>query len=179
MAPAPAATVAPAATPTPAPAQGIASITWRSFLQDGVREFEIYRADRREGPWERVNSPDELFLGRAFLDAMEGDEPVSYTFTDRTVVPGRSYWYYIGKVDLAGRRSRYTRTPLHVVARDANAPVPVATATPAPPRVAPPPPDPTRLPPTPTPAPTQAPAAPTPTPIPTFTAPADSPLPTF
>jgi hypothetical protein len=98
--------------------QGEITIRWTTYWQNNVDRFEVYRGESRDGPWEMV-SGDELIQGEAFLNSYTGEtEPVEYVFTDDGLKAGEAYWYYIGKVDLTGRRSRYTRNPKRWVAVD-------------------------------------------------------------
>jgi len=158
-------------------------LRWYSFYQENVARFEVYRGPSREGPWERVSTEAQLLMGQGFYQAENPDDAPEYVFEDTDVSDGQTYWYYIGKVDLVGRRARYTRHPIMAVARAQRAGQ--AEPTVARVRVAPPPPVPGRMPTpppplaTPAPTPTPAPAQPLPTPSPSFPAPAEAGLETF
>lgn len=92
---------APAPSPTPA-AESSAEVElqWTARNEEGVYGYLVYRSQRREGPYRRVN-PD-------IIHARHDTPPAtsSYRFVDVKVEPGRTYYYYLDTVSDGGLKQR-------------------------------------------------------------------------
>ncbi|RMF24244.1 MAG: fibronectin type III domain-containing protein, partial [Bacteroidetes bacterium] len=83
---------------------------WEAPSRD-IRGFEIFRAERREGPYEKVHPPDELLL-----------RPRN-EWLDRHIREGQERHYFLRSVGKNGRRSRPSDT-LSVLLPDESPPSP-------------------------------------------------------
>lgn len=102
---APGASPAPVPTPpavpppvTGKPGERRARLVWTATREDQTYGYLVYRADRREGPFQRLN-PKVVQVGA-------GPTRGSYAYEDETVEAGRSYFYYLESVDRGGRKRR-------------------------------------------------------------------------
>lgn len=77
------------------------TLRWRTASEVDNFGFDIYRATKEEGPFERIT--DEPVAG-----AGTTDEPQSYVFVDDTIDPRRGYHYYIESISMAGVRERFS-----------------------------------------------------------------------
>jgi len=75
-------------------------LRWTASEEDGVYGYLVYRADRREGPFRRVNQ-EIIHVAR---DQSEGAG--TYRFVDTTVAAGRTYFYYLDAVSMGGLKQR-------------------------------------------------------------------------
>ena len=83
-------------------------LKWKIGNGTSVYGFQIFRADAESGPFVLVNpSP---------VRAVSTDEAMNYQWRDVTAVSGRSYWYYVGVVELTGAKQRLTG-PQNAVAK--------------------------------------------------------------
>ena len=103
----PAKGVLPAPLPTPPPVpppvtgkpgERRARLVWSATQEDQTYGYLVYRADDREGPFLRVN-PKVVQVGSG---AVQG----SYTYEDESVVPGRTYFYYLESLDKGAQKRR-------------------------------------------------------------------------
>jgi len=94
-------------TPTPTPtASGDPAdppqvvLRWTASQEDGVYGYLVYRADRRAGPFRRVN--------REIIHVQRGQPEAAgaYRFVDTAVEPGRTYFYYLDVVSMGGLKQR-------------------------------------------------------------------------
>ena len=95
----------PSPTPTPLPDAAEASsphvlLEWSAAREDGVYGYLIYRAERREGPFRRLN----LDIVHARPDGPGGVS--SYRYVDADVEPGRTYYYYLDTLTMSGLKQR-------------------------------------------------------------------------
>lgn len=97
----------PASVPTPPPVpppvtgkpgERRARLVWTAAQEDQTFGYLVYRADRREGPFLRVN-PKVVQVG-------SGATPGAYAYEDDTVQPGRSYFYYLESIDKGAEKRR-------------------------------------------------------------------------
>jgi hypothetical protein len=103
----PAAARADQGAPTPTPTRdGVVVdrpevvLRWTASQEDGVYGYLVYRADRREGPFRRVNQ-EIIHVER---DQSEGAG--AYRFVDTAVEAGRTYFYYLDAVSMGGLKQR-------------------------------------------------------------------------
>ena len=100
---APATASEPAPTAVPATSGPSITLTWSARNQSSLYGYLIYRAERRQGPFLRVN--DDIVR----VDEKATDETASrYRWVDTTVAPGVTYYYYLDTVSLQGRKSRFS-----------------------------------------------------------------------
>jgi hypothetical protein len=64
-------------------------LRWAIASADGLKGFNIYRSEEREGSFERIN--EELLQPEA-----------EFSYRDAHVRPSTSYWYHLGAVDRDG-----------------------------------------------------------------------------
>jgi hypothetical protein len=69
-------------------------LEWETSLEIDHDGFHVYRSRARHGDYMRLT--DELVRGRS-----------PYTYLDKRVLPGTTYFYQIGAVDLSGIEQRY------------------------------------------------------------------------
>jgi hypothetical protein len=100
-----AASPAPEPTPPPVPppvtgkpGERRARLVWSATQEDQTYGYLIYRADRREGPFLRLN-PKIVLVG-------SGAERGTYAYEDDAVEPGRSYFYYLESLDKGAQKRR-------------------------------------------------------------------------
>ncbi len=102
----------PTPPPVPPPVQGKpgerrARLTWEASQEDQAYGFLIYRSDRREGPFRRVNPQ--------VVPVQTGPKPHRYVYEDQDVEPGRSYFYYLESLSKAGQKSRLSGVVTKVI----------------------------------------------------------------
>ena len=96
----------PTPPPVPPPVTGkpgerVARLTWDATQEEQSYGYLIYRADSREGPFRRVNA--------RIVPVSEGPPPHRYTYEDRGVEAGRSYFYYLESISKGGPKARAVR----------------------------------------------------------------------
>jgi hypothetical protein len=102
----------PTPPPVPPPVQGRpgerrARLVWEASQEDQAYGFVVYRADRREGPFRRLND--------AIVPVQSGPPPHEYAFEDRTVEDGRTYYYYLESISRSGQKSRLSGVVTKVI----------------------------------------------------------------
>jgi hypothetical protein len=103
-APAPPAVAAPVVG---RPGERWARLTWEVRQEQDAYGYLVYRADRREGPYRRIN--------RDILRVSSGPEPHVYSYTDDQVAPGHTYYYYLESIGRAGSKSRLSGVMTKVI----------------------------------------------------------------
>jgi hypothetical protein len=75
---------------------GLIRITWETATEADNAGFRLWRAESEGGSYARLSSD---------LIPSEGSptQGASYAFEDRSVTPGRTYWYKLEDVDIRGR----------------------------------------------------------------------------
>jgi hypothetical protein len=86
----------------PAPALATVTLHWTVRNLDDTFGFLVYRSERAEGPYRRINE----WLVRAAEPEMASPEGNRYAYADTTAVPSRQYFYYIDSVTTAGIKNR-------------------------------------------------------------------------
>lgn len=97
LAQSPAATPAPAATPNPLNN----TIKWSTASEVDNFGYDVFRGDKEEGPFTRLNS--KIIAGAGTVD-----EPRHYQYVDESIQAGKEYWYYVESVSLSGVREKFT-----------------------------------------------------------------------
>lgn len=75
-------------------------LRWRARGEQQVYGYLVYRATAREGPYLRV-SEDIVHVG-------EGGGEHAYEFTDSSLEPCTTYYYYLDQVYRSGQRERFS-----------------------------------------------------------------------
>lgn len=96
-------TAAPAAAPAPAASPNPLSnaIKWSTASEVDNFGYDVFRADKEEGPFTRLNA--KIIAGAGTVD-----EPRYYQYVDESIEAGKEYWYYVESVSLAGVREKFT-----------------------------------------------------------------------
>ncbi len=76
-----------------------ARLAWEAKSEDGTYGYLVYRSEKREGPFRRA-SPTVIPVVRDQAGRH------GYSFVDRDVVPGRTYYYYVESVSRGGEKKR-------------------------------------------------------------------------
>ena len=98
-APSPAPSPPPAAPPVMGrPGETRARISWEVRQEQDTYGYLVYRSDRRDGPFRRIN--------REILKVASGPEPHAYSYVDEPVDPGHTYYYYLESIGRGGTKSR-------------------------------------------------------------------------
>jgi hypothetical protein len=112
----PSSAAAPAPLPTPPPVpppvtgrpgERRARLVWNATQEDQTYGYLVYRAERREGPFLRVNA--------RVVRVGTGPEPGAYAYEDDTVEPGRSYFYYLESIGKSGAKTRLSGVVTKVI----------------------------------------------------------------
>jgi hypothetical protein len=75
-------------------------LSWTTASEVNTAGFNIYRSDRADGPYIRINP--QLIAGSS--DSVTGGK---YQYVDSNVVPGRTYYYQLEDVELNGTSVRH------------------------------------------------------------------------
>lgn len=91
--------------PKIAHSEGKAPVTlnWRSANDGKLYGYMVYRAEDRAGPFHRV-SDTPILKSETVAAAAIAD----YTFTDKSVETGKTYYYYIDTVAIDGSQQRFS-----------------------------------------------------------------------
>jgi len=73
-------------------------IRWRTETEVNNIGFRVYRSEEKDGNYTRI-----AFVSGAGNSAM----PIDYQFTDKGVEAGKTYFYYLEDIDIAGEKSRF------------------------------------------------------------------------
>lgn len=103
VAPPAAPAAAPVATAAPeAPADELKNtIRWSTASEINNFGYDVYRGDTAEGPFVRLTPSPILGAGTT-------DEPQRYEFEDKTIEPGKVYYYYVESISIHGEREKFT-----------------------------------------------------------------------
>lgn len=77
------------------------TIRWATASEVDNFGYDVYRADREEGPFERLTPKPVAGAGTT-------DEPQRYAYPDKTIAEGKAYYYYVESISLDGIRERFT-----------------------------------------------------------------------
>lgn len=79
------------------------TLKWEARNENAVYGYLIYRADRRQGPFLRINT-EILHVEEPAMD----DASSSYEYIDATVTPGSTYFYYLDTISKGGFKTRFS-----------------------------------------------------------------------
>ncbi len=79
------------------------TLKWQTAMEFRNFGYDIYRAIREEGPFEKINS--EIVLGNGTSDIAH-----QYQYVDRQAAPCVAYFYYIESITVDGERKPFTPT---------------------------------------------------------------------
>lgn len=83
------------------PAKLSNTLRWTTASEVDNFGFDVYRADREEGPFARLTQ--EPIPGEGTTDV-----PTNYAYVDDTIEPDREYFYYVESISMDGRREHFT-----------------------------------------------------------------------
>jgi hypothetical protein len=75
-------------------------IAWQTHYEENTLGMNIYRCDKKEGQYAKVNS--SLIPAAGVVTTT----PRDYEYVDESVQRGKTYYYYLESVDIDGQRSR-------------------------------------------------------------------------
>ncbi len=76
---------------------GEVTLRWRTETEVGNVGFSIYRSEEKDGKYTKV-----AFVKGAGNSGM----PIDYKFTDKKAEAGKTYFYYLEDIDIAGSRNK-------------------------------------------------------------------------
>lgn len=85
---------------TPDQITGEVRLVWKTASQLDTAGFNLYRSDRAEGPYVRINPQ----LVPATPQAVTGN---TYEYVDRNVNSGRTYYYQLEELEINGKSTRF------------------------------------------------------------------------
>lgn len=91
----------PTPAPTPLAAQGKVTITWGTESEQECYGYFVWRADTKEGPFEKVNAKMVPGGGTTHV-------PRRYRVVDQPLPMGATYYYKVEQIDLTGVRRDLT-----------------------------------------------------------------------
>jgi hypothetical protein len=105
----------PASSPASAPVRtpGQITVAWKARRDSQAFGYLVYRAERREGPFQRLNAQ----IVRVPAD---GAEQHAYFLVDRQVRGAQTYYYYVDMLTLEGRKQRFSGVLSRVAPADAS-----------------------------------------------------------
>lgn len=77
------------------------TLRWSTATEVDNFGFDIFRADKEEGPFKQINEDPVMGAGTT-------DVPTKYTYEDATIDPKRTYYYYVESISMGGVRERFT-----------------------------------------------------------------------
>lgn len=91
--------IAGCATHQPQPL--INTVRWSTASESDVFGYDVYRSERREGPFERI-TPQPI-AGGGSTDLIR-----RYEFADERIEADTAYYYYVEQISLSGKREALT-----------------------------------------------------------------------
>lgn len=83
--------------------KGTITLRWRTESEQDNYGFNVYRSESQDGTFEKINP--KIVRGHGTTS-----EPHDYTYVDNEVYKGKTYYYYLMDVDLAGNTKKFTPT---------------------------------------------------------------------
>lgn len=88
-------------TPAAKPEKLKNTLRWSMASEVDNFGFDVYRAEKEEGPFERLTAEPIAGAGTT-------DEVTYYEYVDDTIEPDKTYWYYVESISTRGERERFT-----------------------------------------------------------------------
>lgn len=79
------------------------TLKWSARSEASVYGYLVYRADRRQGPFLRINA--EIIHAKP---AGEDETINNYVYTDISAEPGTTYFYYLDTISKEGYKDRFS-----------------------------------------------------------------------
>jgi len=83
--------------------KGTITLRWRTESEQDNYGFNVYRSESKDGTFEKINP--KIVRGHGTTS-----EPHDYVYVDNEVYKGKTYYYYLMDVDLAGNTKKFTPT---------------------------------------------------------------------
>jgi hypothetical protein len=83
--------------------KGTITLRWRTESEQDNYGFNVYRSEKKDGTFEKINPT--IIRGHGTTS-----EPHDYVYIDNEVYKGKTYYYYLMDVDLAGNTKKFTPT---------------------------------------------------------------------
>jgi hypothetical protein len=83
--------------------KGTITLRWRTESEQDNYGFNVYRSEKKEGTFKKINPT--IVRGNGTTS-----EPHDYVYVDNDVYKGKTYYYYLMDVDLAGSTKKFTPT---------------------------------------------------------------------
>jgi len=77
------------------------TVKWTMASQEETFGYDVYRSDRKEGPFSKVTKLPILGAGTT-------NDTLDYQFVDETADPCIDHWYYVEHIDTSGERTKLT-----------------------------------------------------------------------
>lgn len=77
------------------------TIRWTTASEIENFGYDVYRADSKDGPFQRLTSQPIAGAGTT-------DDVRDYVFVDASIEAGAVYYYYVESISLRGERERFT-----------------------------------------------------------------------
>lgn len=86
---------------SPGPLRNV--IRWSTASEVDNFGFDVYRAEREDGPFTRITQQPVPGAGTS-------DEPARYEYPDVSIKPDIQYYYYVESISMSGVREKFTPT---------------------------------------------------------------------
>ena len=83
------------------PEEGKVTIRWRNETEHDNYGFNIYRSEKKDGPFVKLNK--EIIPGAGTTST-----PKEYVYVDQPLEIGKIFYYYIESISFAGTKERIT-----------------------------------------------------------------------
>jgi len=77
------------------------TLNWQAGTEEGIFGYLIYRSDKREGPFRRLNE-------RIVRVPHDRQPTHDYSWVDDAVESGKTYYYYLDAVTVSGVKQRFS-----------------------------------------------------------------------
>ncbi len=77
------------------------TIRWTTASEVDSFGFDVFRGEREDGPFERLNA-------KPIAGAGTSDESHAYAWVDETIDPTKEYFYYVESISIDGVREKFT-----------------------------------------------------------------------
>ena len=77
------------------------TLKWTTASEQDNFGYDVFRGLAEEGPFKKLTNAPMLGHGTT-------DETNDYTYSDDSIDPCKSYWYYVESISTSGERERFT-----------------------------------------------------------------------